>query len=194
MGKKKSFECLWSGQNCRLRLEIIFMMSGLLMVVWLTTIWTHKDASSQVIQWEQLGISWLVGFSLEVAALITRCDGVCVWSVLRSIPVLLIESPLLWAQGNVIYTRWDDSMGRANKSVAGNLSWTLWFELRCSWLLWLLAILQQKSLFPSLFLVKHFILCQGRELLKCTRFSTPSFRVLFFLINFKFNFQVLFVK
>lgn len=69
------------------------------------TIWTHKDASSQVIQWEQLGTSWLIGLSLEVAALITGCDGLYVWSVLLSIPVLLIESPLLWAQGSVIYTR-----------------------------------------------------------------------------------------
>lgn len=55
-----------------------------------------------MILWEQLGLLWLVGFLLEMGALIPWCDGVClVGPVEHPMSAADLRSPLLWAQGNV---------------------------------------------------------------------------------------------
>lgn len=161
-GKKMLLECLWSGCNCRLRLEIVFM-------------WIHDggviDEHLESKRCFQLGdIMGTVGnFMAGWFFVGNRSADHVVWWCVSSQSYQVSQ---LWAQGNKwIYTRWDDSM-RRETSLWWSLIWKPLFELHCSQLLWVLALLQQRNLFPSLLLVKHFILCQGWEFLKCTRFSS----------------------
>lgn len=83
-----SFECLRSGYNCRLRLEITFTRTpggGV--------IDDHLDSKRCFQPGDTMGTvgNFMAGrFSAGSGSTVTRCDGVCVWSVLSSIPVLLV--------------------------------------------------------------------------------------------------------